>query len=133
MLGADRQGSVAIAKVHHPKGNIALEVLKSGLGQVSEWSARFLEVVEVAELRKTETAAKNAKLGVWRGYVKPVIEGIAEAHGTVVEVVTGDTCTILMGGEVYTSDDKVRGTRILCDEYGAIRGKRRASSEASCV
>merc|ERR1711871_1800756 len=57
VLGADRQGSVAIAKVHHPKGNIAREVLKSGLGQVSEWSARFLEVVEVAELRKTETAA----------------------------------------------------------------------------
>lgn len=107
VLGADRQGSVAVAKVHHPKGNIALEVLKSGLGQVSEWSARFLEVVEVAELRKTETAAKNAKLGVWRGYVKPVIEGVSEAHGTVVEVVTGDTCTILMGGEVYTGDDKL--------------------------
>ena len=108
IIGADKNGSVAVAKIHHPKGNIALEVLKSGLGNVSEWSARFLEVVEVAELRRTETAAKAARVGIWRGYVKPVVDGVSEAHGTVVEVVTGDTCTILMGGETYTSDEKVR-------------------------
>ncbi|GMH46879.1 hypothetical protein TrRE_jg11487 [Triparma retinervis] len=107
IIGADKNGSVAVAKIHHPKGNIALEVLKSGLGNVSEWSARFLEVVEVAELRRTETAAKAARVGIWRGYVKPVVDGVSEAHGTVVEVVTGDTCTILMGGETYTSDEKL--------------------------
>jgi len=70
-------------------------------------SARFLEVVEVSELRRTEAAAKAARLGVWRGYVKPVIDGVSEANGTVVEVVTGDTVTILMGGETYTGDDKL--------------------------
>jgi prolyl oligopeptidase len=57
---------------------------------------------------RTETAAKAARVGIWRGYVKPVVDGVSEAHGTVVEVVTGDTCTILMGGETYTSDEKVR-------------------------
>ena len=107
IIGTDKNGSAAAAKVHHPKGNIAVEVLKAGLGNVSEWSARYLDVVEVAELRRTETAAKAARVGIWRGYVKPVIDGVSEAHGTVVEVVTGDTCTILMGGESYTSDEKL--------------------------
>jgi len=37
VLGADKSGGVAVANVHHPKGNIAVEVLKAGCGMVSEW------------------------------------------------------------------------------------------------
>ena len=107
LLGQDKNGSVAVGNIHHPKGNIALELLKSGLAMISEWSARFLEPLHLAEYRRAEAKAKDARLGIWKDYQKPKISGIAQASGTVIEVVTGDTFTVLPSGTAYASESSL--------------------------
>ena len=97
----------AVAILHHPKGNIGVELLKSGLAMVSERTARMLGPSDVVAYRQAEAAAKGQKVNMWKTYVKPTIEGVAEANGTVVEVVTGDTLLILLAGVKYDGDDKL--------------------------
>jgi staphylococcal nuclease domain-containing protein 1 len=41
---------------------------------------------------------------VYSGYVKPTISGVSETTGQIVEIITGDTVTILPAGVQYTSD-----------------------------
>lgn len=97
----------AVAVLHHPRGNIGVELLKAGLAMVSERTARMLGPTDVVSYRQAEAAAKGQKVNMWRTYVKPTIEGVAETNGSVVEVVTGDTLLILPTGVKYDGDSKL--------------------------
>ncbi len=58
LYGTDKSGACLVGTVHHPRGNIAAEILKSGLGRISDWSIRLLSPGDVPPLRIAENAAK---------------------------------------------------------------------------
>lgn len=56
--GTDKSGICAVGTVHHPKGNIGIELLKHGLARVSDWSARMMDPLDVPPFRFAENNAK---------------------------------------------------------------------------
>ena len=105
--GTDKSGICGVASIHHPKGNIAVELLKNGLGKMSDWSVRMMNPVDVPALRIAENTAKRTNTGVWHAYSAPQLKGASQISGTVVEVITGDTVSILPDGQAYDSEDKL--------------------------
>ena len=104
LIGTDKSGTCAVGTVHHPAGNIAVEILKNGLARMTDWSVRLMTPAAVPPLRVAENAAKRASLGVWVDYAPPQLESAAEIVGTVVEVVSGDTLLVLPKNKLYASD-----------------------------
>lgn len=105
LIGTDKSGTCAVGTVHHPAGNIAVELLKSGLARLTDWSVRLMSPAGVPPLRVAENTAKRASLGVWVDYAPPQLESASEIVGTVVEVSSGDTLLILPKNKLYKSDD----------------------------
>ena len=58
VYGTDKAGVCAVGTVHHPRGNIAVELLKAGLARVSDWSARMMPPSDVPAFRIAENNAK---------------------------------------------------------------------------
>jgi staphylococcal nuclease domain-containing protein 1 len=56
--GTDKSGICAVGTIHHPRGNIAVELLKNGLAKMSDWSVRMLSPMDVPALRIAENSAK---------------------------------------------------------------------------
>jgi staphylococcal nuclease domain-containing protein 1 len=61
--GTDKSGICAVGTVHHPRGNIGIELLKNGLARVSDWSARMMNPLDIPAFRVAENNAKVSKLG----------------------------------------------------------------------
>lgn len=55
-------------RIHHPRGNIAVELLRAGLAKLQDWSANFLPA-GIADLRAAELAAKTDRLRLWKDWV----------------------------------------------------------------
>eukprot|EP00934_Nitzschia_sp_Nitz4_P002159 Nitzschia sp. Nitz4//scaffold7_size249615//37641//40616//NITZ4_001145-RA/size249615-processed-gene-0.177-mRNA-1//-1//CDS//3329558346//2159//frame0 len=106
-VGTDKSGSCAVGTVHHPKGNIAVELLKNGLARMTDWSVRLMSPPDVPALRIAENNAKRTKIGVWHSYAAPELTGASQISGVVVETVTGDTISVLPDGTDYDSEDKL--------------------------
>eukprot|EP00577_Skeletonema_sp_RCC1716_P002625 CAMPEP_0113438738 /NCGR_PEP_ID=MMETSP0013_2-20120614/38104_1 /TAXON_ID=2843 ORGANISM="Skeletonema costatum, Strain 1716" /NCGR_SAMPLE_ID=MMETSP0013_2 /ASSEMBLY_ACC=CAM_ASM_000158 /LENGTH=930 /DNA_ID=CAMNT_0000329469 /DNA_START=47 /DNA_END=2839 /DNA_ORIENTATION=- /assembly_acc=CAM_ASM_000158 len=106
--GCDKSGVCLVGTVHHPRGNISAEILKNGLGRISDWTVRMMSPGEVPPLRIAENAAKRATLGVFESYKPPVLTGASEFMGTVIEVTSGDTLMILPNGETYDAESKLK-------------------------
>lgn len=56
--GCDKSGVCLVGTVHHPRGNISAEILKNGLGRISDWTVRMMSPGDVPPLRIAENAAK---------------------------------------------------------------------------
>lgn len=106
--GTDKSGVCAVGTVHHPRGNIGVELLKKGLARISDWSARMMNTLDLPAFRVAENTAKRTNLGVWHSYVPPTLSGASEINGTVVEVLTGDTVAILPTGIAYDNEDVLK-------------------------
>jgi staphylococcal nuclease domain-containing protein 1 len=106
--GTDKPGISVVGTIHHPRGNIAVELLKAGLAKMSDWSVRMLNTADVPALRIAENSAKRTNLKVWSEYSPPQLAGSSEIVGTVVEVLTGDTVSILPSGVAYDSEEKLK-------------------------
>lgn len=106
--GTDKSGVCLVGTVHHPRGNIGAEVLKNGLGRISDWTIRMMSPGDVPPLRIAENTAKRSNHGVFVNYTPPTLTGASEFVGTVVEVISGDTLMILPKGEVYDSESKLK-------------------------
>lgn len=104
LIGTDKNGVNVVGIVHHPAGNIALELLKVGLARMTDWSVRMMSPGEVPALRVAENNAKRTHLGIWHAYAPPVLSSASQYRGTVVEVVSGDTLLILPEGKNYESE-----------------------------
>jgi len=117
--GTDKSGVCLVGTVHHPRGNIAAEILKNGLGRISDWTIRLMSPGDVPALRIAENAAKRATIGVFESYTPPTLTGASEFMGTVIEVVSGDTLMILPSGEVYDDESKLKKVSL-----ASIRGPR---------
>jgi len=106
--GTDKSGVCAVGSVHHPRGNIGVELLKRGFARVSDWSSRLMNPLDLPAFRVAENTAKRTNLGVWHDYSRPQLAGASEIIGTVVEVLTGDTVGILPAGEDYDKETKLK-------------------------
>jgi len=106
--GTDKSSACAVGTIHHSCGNIGVELLKRGFGRVSEWSARLMSPLDLPAFRVAENTAKRTNLGVWHSYTPPQLSGSAEIVGTVMEVVSGDTLSILPSGEAYDDESKLK-------------------------
>jgi len=106
--GTDKSGVCAVGTVHHPRGNIGVELLKRGLARVSDWSSRLMNPLDLPAFRVAENTAKRTNLGVWHAYSPPQLAGASEIIGTVVEVLTGDTIGILPAGEAYDNETQLK-------------------------
>lgn len=56
--GCDKSGVCLVGTVHHPRGNISAEILKNGLGRISDWTVRMMSPGDVPPLRIAENTAK---------------------------------------------------------------------------
>ena len=106
--GTDKSGVCLVGTVHHPRGNIGAEILKNGLGRISDWTIRMMSPGDVPPLRIAENTAKRSNAGVFENYTPPTLTGASEFIGTVVEVISGDTLLILPNGEVYDNESKLK-------------------------
>ncbi|KAJ8611654.1 hypothetical protein CTAYLR_007898 [Chrysophaeum taylorii] len=91
----------ALCTVTHTAGVIAVELLKHGLGKVSEPGLAGVDVAEAARLREAEKQAKAAKLRLWRGYEAPQVTGVKEHEfdALVVEAISGDQVSVQRWGD----------------------------------
>jgi staphylococcal nuclease domain-containing protein 1 len=105
--GTDKSGICAVGTIHHPRGNIAVELLKNGLAKMSDWSVRMLSPMDVPALRIAENSAKRTNIGIWHSYAPPTLLGASQLTGTVVEVLTGDTLLLLPSGHEYDDESKL--------------------------
>lgn len=58
LYGTDKSGICAVGTIHHPRGNIGVELLKHGLARVSDWSSRMMNPLDVPAFRVAENNAK---------------------------------------------------------------------------
>jgi len=65
LQGIDKSGNLFGSIVHH-KGNIAVELLKSGLATLVDWSAQLTQ--DTQAMREAERSAKESRLNKWRNY-----------------------------------------------------------------
>ncbi|OQS04612.1 nuclease [Thraustotheca clavata] len=100
--GTDKFGNL-YGSVIHPSGhNISIELLKNGLGKMSDWSSEFLSVNTRTEMRNAEKSAKLLKTRVWHDYVPPVLQATdTSLQGLVVEVVSGDCIVVALKSKNY--------------------------------
>ena len=119
LYGTDKNGYNAVGTIHHPAGNIAVELLKIGYGKIAEWTVRLMPPAEVPPLRIAENTAKRTGLGVWHSYAPPVLSSASQIRGTVVEVISGDTIAILPAGKLYDAE-----TQLMKLSLASIRAPR---------
>jgi staphylococcal nuclease domain-containing protein 1 len=108
LYGVDKSGQLAVGTIHHPAGNIAVELLKNGLARMTDWSVRLMPAGEVPALRVAENTAKRSQVRIWHSYAAPVLKSASELSGTVVEVLSGDTLLLLPDGKNYTADSDLK-------------------------
>jgi len=129
MHGTDKSGVCAVGTVHHPRGNIGVELLKRGLARVSDWSSRMMNPLDLPAFRVAENTAKRTNLGVWHSYSPPELSGASEIVGTIVEVLTGDTVAILPTGEAYDSETKLKKVSLASVRSPRVGNERLGKAE----
>lgn len=83
-----------LGTIEHPKGNMSVLLLQAGLAKMVEWSAAVTSRKNQALLRAASQKAKESRLRIWASYSPPVIAGITDFTGVVVEVISGDAIMV---------------------------------------
>ncbi|KNC55364.1 uncharacterized protein AMSG_11020 [Thecamonas trahens ATCC 50062] len=82
--------------VLHPRGNIAVALLKEGLGKYVDWSAAHVDYA--GDLRAAQDEARGKRLRLWANWTPPKRSVDATANeftGRVMEVMSGDALVVL--------------------------------------
>lgn len=58
LYGLDKPGLCAVGSPLHPRGNIAVELLKNGLARMCDWSSRLMNPLDLPAMRVAENSAK---------------------------------------------------------------------------
>lgn len=116
-VSVDKFGN-ALCTVNHAAGKIAVELVKHGLGKISEPGLADVDPAEAAQLREAEKQAKLAKVRLWRGYEAPRVSGVTdrEFEAMVVEVISGDQVSVQRW-----SDESAPETRLALSSVRAPR------------
>lgn len=83
-----------IGSVYHPRGNIAIFLLKDGYAKCVEWSIGVSTCGPLA-LREAENHAKINKLRLWRNYTGTTSANRTSISAKVVEIGLGDSINVL--------------------------------------
>lgn len=119
--GVDKFGNL-YGSIIHPSGhNISVELLKNGLGKMSDWSSIFTSVNVRSTMRNAEKQAKHGKLRLWKNYEPPSLESDKNLSGQVVEVVSGDCLVILLHNT--TTEKRIFLSSIRAPRIGNARRK----------
>lgn len=100
--GIDKYGTL-YGTILHPKGNISLELVKTGLARVVDYSIDYTARDNATEYRIAERDAKAQQLRIWKGYTPKTITGTKEFAATVIEVLSGDTVVVKPEGSESSS------------------------------
>lgn len=88
ILGVSPQNQL-VGSVKHPKGDIAVFLLKAGLARCTDHHSTMLGH-EMSTLRQAEKSAKDSRLGLFQGMAAPKA-GSAETEVVVSRIQTADT------------------------------------------
>ncbi|CAM9546987.1 unnamed protein product, partial [Discosporangium mesarthrocarpum] len=121
--------------VVHPKGDIAAEILRTGLGRVVDWSLPHVGPGAAPSLRSAENEAKRLRLRLWHSWEPPKIDGDSSYTGQVVEVHSGDQISVLVGAGTGAGVERrialssVRGPKVGNPRRGVPDEPRAADSK----
>jgi staphylococcal nuclease domain-containing protein 1 len=104
--GVDSYGNF-FGKVMHPKGDIAAELLKAGLGRVHDRTIAHCPREQLPVLRSAEKQAKDARKGIWKDWAPRSVAGAAAFEARVVEVVSGDSVVVAVGRGAAAEEHRV--------------------------
>lgn len=93
--------------VVHPKGDIAHEILRNGLGRVADAHLDFLPKAAVYALRVAEKAAKDARRFLWATPRVPAAP-LRTFWAQVVEVISGDNLLVNVESEGSAGSAEVK-------------------------
>ncbi|TYZ57414.1 hypothetical protein PybrP1_005999 [[Pythium] brassicae (nom. inval.)] len=94
--GVDKYGNLYGSVVHSSGKNISVELLKTGLAKMADWSSAFTGAAARTAMRAAEKEAKAAALRVWKGYQAPVLQSERQLSAVVVEVISGDCLVVFV-------------------------------------
>ena len=122
--GIESNGSGILGTVLHPKGNIAVDIIRAGLGRVSERSLGLLPLEIVSTMRSAENEAKAARRCIWHDF-SPSTPSIEQRsyEATCVEVVSGDTVVVVEGDLDSGAERRLTIAGIRVPRLGAQGGK----------
>lgn len=72
--------------IYPKQGNISLELVKTGLARVVDYSIDYTSRDNATQYRIAERDAKAQQLRIWKGYTPKTITGTKEFGATVIEV-----------------------------------------------
>jgi staphylococcal nuclease domain-containing protein 1 len=150
--GSDAFGNLQ-ATILHPKGNIAVEILRAGLGRTMNYGLSILPKADSEALVAAETSARASRKGVWgaaaaapRAAAAPgpasssgptAPSGSSSFSATVVEIMSGDQIVVHgPRGEVRLALASIRAPRVgnarrsVPDEALAAEAKEALRSKA---
>ena len=120
----DRFGN-AMCEVSHTAGVIARELLKMGLGKVSEPGLAGVDPKEAQAMRDAEKLAKAGKLRLWRSYEPPAMAGMEkEFDAYIVEAVSGDQVSVVKCGDDSLTETRLQLSSVRAPRVGNPRSQR---------
>ena len=103
--GLNQAGTMFVAKVKHPAGDIAQLLILNGLARCADWMSPLLggegmqklrdaERYTISQMEIDDRQAKARKLNLWRGHTAKAAQTTASFDAIVLKIVNGDTIEV---------------------------------------
>jgi len=103
--GVNQAGTMFVAKVKHPAGDIAQLLVLNGLARCADWMSPLLggegmqklrdaERYNISQTEVNDRQAKARKLNLWRGHTAKAAQTTASFDAVVLKIVNGDTIEV---------------------------------------
>lgn len=113
--GIESSGSGVFATILHPKGNVAVDIIRAGLAKCFDRSLGLLPKETVQHMRRCESEAKEEKRCLWEEFVATAPSMVKRQYEAVcIEVVSGDTI-VVVEGDLSTGEERritIAGVRV---------------------
>ena len=131
----ESNGGGVNASILHPKGNIAVDLIRSGLGKVLDRTLGLLPKETVALMRAAESEAKEQRRCIWQDFT-PTTPSIARRSylATCIEVISGDTIAVVEGTDLNVGEERrltIAGIRV--PRMGSMAAGVKSASEPWAV
>jgi len=95
IVAADQKSNL-YAIVTHPKGQIAVSLLRLGLAEYESWTAQLLSTKEQKQMKEAMKSAQSKRLHIWQ-YKKPDEMPHDFVPATITQILSGDTFMAKIG------------------------------------
>lgn len=95
------------ARIYHPCGDIAYEIVKNGYSKLNQPKHTDFDADHFKQLKEAETIAKSKKSGIWQNIEeeenKQEKASVDDFNGIVVEIHSGDSLSVCrdVDGEIF--------------------------------